>query len=83
MQICFEHENIIGGSDSVVEIVETFLDKRKYNRGRLGNQKIMFGGIQRDTKDFFIKIVPRRNSETLREAIIDFIRPNTIVYSDK
>ena len=30
-----------------------------------------------------MKLVPRRNSEKLREAIIDYIRPNTIVYSDK
>ncbi|RUS71462.1 hypothetical protein EGW08_020777 [Elysia chlorotica] len=44
----------IGGPGVVVEIDETLITRRKYNRGRLPTQIWLFGGIERVSKRKFI-----------------------------
>lgn len=73
----------IGGQGHVVQIDECFFGKRKYNRGRLPNQQVVFGGIDVDTKQFFIEIIPNRTKETLGNAIQSNILEGTTIHSDK
>lgn len=41
-------QNMIGGEGVKVEIDESVITKRKYNRGRLVEEKWIFGGIERN-----------------------------------
>ena len=76
------HHMSIGGANKIVEIDESFIGKRKNNRGRIGNQKIIFGGIYRDDKKFDMRIVANRTRNELGNAITDMIVPGSDVYSD-
>jgi transposase-like protein len=65
-----DHKVAIGGLDDditgrIVEIDETVIAKRKYNRGRLVKERWLFGGIDRESGMVFMVIVPNRRSETL------------------
>lgn len=75
----------IGGENRVVEIDESLLVRRKYNRGRLLKQQWMFGGIERNTsgqRKFFVEFVESRTEETLIPIILRRIKPGTTVISD-
>ena len=71
----------IGGPGHIVEIDETHVRTRKYNRGRTSRsqreQIWVFGGIDRDTKEAFAVDVPKRDKATLMPLIHKFIRPGT------
>jgi hypothetical protein len=67
----------IGGNGCIVEIDECFFGKRKSNVGRVPNQKIVLGGICRETKKFFLKIIVHRTKKVLGQAIEDHVSPNT------
>jgi hypothetical protein len=74
----------IGGPDSIVEIDEALIVKRKYNRGRvLCNQQWIFGGVVRGRSDqCFIEFVSNRSRTTLLEIISRRIAPGTTIVSD-
>lgn len=76
----------IGGVGVQVEIDETLLVRRKYNRGRIVKQIWLFGGIERVSKRSFIipllEAEERRNEETLIPLIKKYILPGSIIYSD-
>lgn len=38
----------IGGENKIVEIDETVLVRRKYNRGRVVDEQWIFGGVERE-----------------------------------
>lgn len=71
------------GSDNPVEVDETVISKRKYNRGRLVKEQWLFGGIERDSGNFFLKTVPKRDAETLGNIIRDFVEEGSTIYSDQ
>jgi len=74
---------MIGGPDTVVEIDESVLTKRKYNRGQLrAEQQWFFGGVERGTNNCFIVPVERRDAVTLLPIIQKHIRPGTTIMSD-
>ena len=74
---------IIGGPGIVVEIDESKIAKRKYNRGHHIEGAWVFGGIERtEEKKVFITHVADRSAKTLLEAIQKFVRPGSIIYSD-
>uniref|UniRef100_A0A158P4I5 ISXO2-like transposase domain-containing protein n=1 Tax=Tetranychus urticae TaxID=32264 RepID=A0A158P4I5_TETUR len=77
---------MIGGTGRIVEIDETMVFKRKYNRGRLSSEQKrqvwVFGGIDRESKETFAKIVEKRDEATLLEVIKRNILPGTTIYSD-
>jgi len=72
----------IGGKGIVVEIDESCFSKRKFNVGRITKNVWVFGGIERETKNYFFEIVPNRTSKTLIEIIKKRINPESIIISD-
>lgn len=77
------HPVKIGGDGVIVEIDETVLSKRKYNRGRLiVNQQWFFGGVERGNGRCFLVPVERRDAQTLLPLIQKFIHPGSIILSD-
>ncbi|RUS71460.1 hypothetical protein EGW08_020775 [Elysia chlorotica] len=77
----------IGGPGVVVEIDETLITRRKYNRGRLPTQIWLFGGIERVSKRKFIvpltgDVAENRTKETLLPLITKYIVKGSVIYSD-
>ncbi|XP_018398121.1 PREDICTED: uncharacterized protein LOC108776107 [Cyphomyrmex costatus] len=72
----------LGGPNSIVEIDEAKIGKRKYNRGRIIDGKWIFGGYERDTKKIFLVPVADRTEETLTQVIEEWILPGTTIMSD-
>lgn len=74
----------IGGPGIIVEIDESHIRKRKYDKGRvLTSQAIwIFGGICRETKECFLVPVQERNAETLLPLIQQYVAPRSIIFSD-
>ncbi|ODM92408.1 putative transposase-like protein [Orchesella cincta] len=87
-QICYDvvaEMNIcIGGDGLHVEIDETHIFKRKYNRGRqLATEHVwVFGGICRESKEAFLQVVPDRSGNTLWPIIQQRVHPGTIIMTD-
>lgn len=75
---------LLGGENVEIEIDETHLFKRKYNRGRiLAFQAVwIFGFIERETKKIFITQVENRKAETLFKVVNDHVSLGTLLYSD-
>ena len=66
----------------IVEIDESVVSKRKYNRGRLVRERWVFGGIERGTHKCFMVEVPDRSLQTLEPLIQQFILPGSYIMSD-
>lgn len=77
-----ESHNQIGGPGLEVEIDESKFGKRKYQRGRLVDGQWVFGGICRQTREFFLTTVKTRDKKTLIPIIQDRIRAGSTIYSD-
>lgn len=76
----------LGGPDSVVEIDETCLGrKRKYHRGafRGSGQKWVIGIVDRNSKQCHIQLVPNRTRETLLPIIELHIPVGTVINTDE
>ncbi|CAI9724867.1 Hypothetical predicted protein [Octopus vulgaris] len=82
-------QNVIGGPGLEVEVDETVLVRRKYQRGRIVKTVWLFGGLERLTKKAFV--VPlstecdegdKRDVKTLIQLITRYIRQGSIIYSD-
>lgn len=73
----------IGGQGKIVELDEAKVGKRKYNSGRIIRGQWVFGGIERDSKKFFILPVPNRCSETLLPIIQQHVAVGSIIHTDK
>lgn len=73
----------IGGPGTIVEIDETVITRRKYERGRLvSNQQWIFGLIERGSCRCVLMPVERRNAATLLPIIEEFVMPGTTIMSD-
>ena len=85
----FDKHSAIGGDNIIVEIDETLITRRKYNRGRALQQVWLFGGIERISKKRFVvplldensQPIPR-NKENLLKLIKKYIREGSTIYSD-
>lgn len=75
----------VGGPGHVVEVDESFLFRRKDNKGRLlaTSAFCVFGGIDRTTGQSFALLVPYRTRATLIEVMRQFILPGTNLVSDR
>ncbi|VDO27508.1 unnamed protein product [Haemonchus placei] len=75
--VCAEHSRrntpIIGGFGCEVEIGETLVTRRKYNRGRwVSRHQWLFGGIERGSGRAFLTLVRRRDAPTLLRLITKY-----------
>lgn len=77
------HPQQIGGIGVVIEIDECLISRRKYNRGRLINERWVFGGIDPQTNSGFLQIVPDRSAATLLPLVEQYIAPGSIIISDQ
>ena len=74
----------IGGINKCVQIDETLVSRRKYNKGRMlqGSNIWVFGGICVEDNQVFAVIVPDRSANTLLECIDKYIEEGTQIVSD-
>jgi ISXO2-like transposase domain len=78
-----EVDQTIGGDGVVVEVDETKLGKRKYNRGhRVDGVWVMAGVEKTAQKKVFLVEVQDRSAETLLEIIRTHVLPGSIVHTD-
>ena len=82
-QILVREEYTIGGVDHIVQIDESLIAKAKHNVGRWPKQRWVFGGYDVCEKKGFIILVEDRTAETLLYYIKKFIKPGSIIHSDK
>ncbi|XP_036416756.1 uncharacterized protein LOC118800595 [Colossoma macropomum] len=80
----------VGGINAVVHIDESkFCHKRKYARGRIGNtwrrRTWVFGilEIRGDSRRPVLRLVKRRNKQTLLPIIKQHVRPQSVIISDE
>jgi transposase-like protein len=74
---------IIGGEGVVVEIDETKLGKRKYNRGHRVEGVWVIGGVERmEEGKVFLARVEDRSAATLEDVIRRYVRPGSIIHTD-
>lgn len=73
----------IGGQDIIVEVDETKMGKRKYNRGHKVEGVWCIVGIERTTrKRFFAIDVEKRDTETIKAVFEKYIEQGSIIYTD-
>ena len=78
-----EKENVkIGGLGKIIEIDESEFGKRKYHKGRKKDGVLVFGGIERGTKNCFMCSVEDRKADTLIPVIKQNVLPGTTIISD-
>ncbi|ODM87007.1 putative transposase-like protein [Orchesella cincta] len=87
-QICYDTVSdldiCIGGPGLHVELDESHIFKRKYNRGRqLAFQHVwIFGAICRESKEAFVQVVADRTGATLWPIIRRKVYPGTVILTD-
>jgi len=74
----------IGGPNVIVEIDETKMAKRKYNRGhRVGDKSWVIAAVEQTTKRFVAAVpVWNRTRETCTWFINKYVNPGSIVWTD-
>eukprot|EP00794_Sanderia_malayensis_P000095 gene95-701_t len=74
----------LGGPGGIVEIDESVMIKRKYNRGarRQQYQQWVFGIYDRETKVGYLQFVDHRDEATLFPIIQQYVIPGTTINSD-
>ncbi|XP_068228700.1 uncharacterized protein [Palaemon carinicauda] len=72
----------IGGPGLTVEIDESKFGKRRYHKGVRVDAQWVFGGICRETREFFAVPVETRDRETLLALIKKYVVPGSTIISD-
>ena len=72
----------IGGVNTIVEVDETVMSKRKNYAGRVIPPVWIFGGCCRETKEVFAVKIPNRSKQVLHDEIKNHIKPGTTINSD-
>lgn len=83
MKDLLKRKKKIGGVSKTVEIDESMFGKRKYNRGRLVNGTWVVGGVERESKACFLKIVEKRDAKTLIKLITENVETGTVIVTDE
>lgn len=76
-------ENVIGGEGVIVELDESKIGKRKYNRGHHVEGVWILGGVERtaNRRTFFVPI-QERSANCLLPLISRHVLPGSIIYTD-
>ena len=78
-----EQDLVIGGPGIIVEVDETKIGKRKYNRGHRVEGIWVVVGIERtESRRVFCIPVPDRSAETLADIIRAHVAPGSVVHTD-
>jgi transposase-like protein len=78
-----EEDQVIGGEGVIVEVDETKLGKRKYNRGHRVDGVWVVVGVERTlVRRVFMVRVENRSAETLIDIIKRYVAPGSIVHTD-
>ena len=78
-----EEDRIIGGPGVIVEVDETKLGKRKYNRGHRVEGVWVVVGVERTVeRRAFAVSVEKRDADTLREIVLNHVRPGSVIHTD-
>jgi IS1 family transposase len=75
----------IGGPGTIVEIDETLIVKRKYDRGRMLTEGWLFGGIERRSDgvfNCFMRVVYNRSAAQLTHLIQQHVELGTTIMTD-
>ena len=81
----------IGGRNEIVEIDESKIAKRKYNKGHKVEGVWVIGGIQRsrlknkiknENKKMFLLPIEERNIENINEIVKKYDKKGTTIYTD-
>ncbi|XP_069702575.1 uncharacterized protein [Periplaneta americana] len=86
-QVCVDwvlnNRRCIGGPGTIVELDVSKFGCRKYSKGQRIKGQWVFGGVERgNPRNFFLVPVKKRNVDTLRQIITDWILPQTTIVSD-
>jgi transposase-like protein len=85
-QVCHEilesTPYMLGGPDSIVEVDEAKLGRRKFHRGRRIEGQWIFGILERGTNRCVVDPVKDRTEETLLSEIRKFVLLGTTIISD-
>jgi transposase-like protein len=78
-----EEAQVIGGPGTIVEVDETKMGKRKYNRGHRVEGAWVVAGIERtEERRVFLVRVDERSRETLVDIISRHVAPGSVVHTD-
>jgi transposase-like protein len=78
-----EEDTIVGGPGIVVQIDETKLGKRKYNRGHRVDGVWVLAGVEiTNSRKIFLVKVEDRKAETILEVIRHHVAPGSIIHTD-
>ncbi|XP_069974378.1 uncharacterized protein [Penaeus vannamei] len=78
-----DNQEPIGGPGVVVDIDETLFGKMKHEKGKSQSQIWVFGGIERDSKNYFISPLEEPLTENLMSLIQKYILPGTVIVSNR
>ncbi len=73
---------VIGGVGISVQIDESLFSKRKNHCGRILPAQWVLGGVESDSKNCFVELVPNRTKESLLEVIRRRVKPGTLIITD-
>ncbi|KAF7685461.1 hypothetical protein CDIK_3790 [Cucumispora dikerogammari] len=79
MNIKFEK---LGGPKCIIEIDETAVTKRKFERGRRVSTLWCVGGVCRVHNSFFFELTKKRNKKTLRTILDKYINLQSHIITD-
>ena len=78
-----EEDREIGGQGIIVEVDETKMGKRKYNRGHRVDGVWVIAGVERRAERKMLLIaVENRDSETLNNIIMSHVKEGSIIHTD-
>lgn len=72
----------LGGSGKFIEVDETRIGGRKYNRGRVTQGQWIFGILDRDSRQVVTVPVPDRSKITVHFYIQKYVKKGSIIVSD-
>lgn len=80
----YDQVGCIGGPGKIVEVDETKIGKRKYERGRIVEGHWILGLIERGSVNYRLEICPEnsRDERTLLDLIKKHVAPGTEIYTD-
>lgn len=78
-----ENDQTIGGNGIIVQVDETKLGKRKYNRGHRVDGVWVFAGVEiTEERKIFLVRVQDRTADTLLDIIQRYVKPGSIIHTD-